>query len=60
MQQLTDDDLLIGNSNHDEKERMIPQDIQSTRQIRPEFSYFMNEEQRYCILLMKRKEKTFS
>jgi hypothetical protein len=47
MQQLTDDDLLIGGgSNHDEKERTIPPDMPSVRQARPDFAYFMNDELR--------------
>jgi hypothetical protein len=46
MQQLTDDDLLIGGSNHDEKERIIPPDMPSVRQARLDFSYFMSDELR--------------
>jgi hypothetical protein len=48
MQQLTDEDLLIpgGGANHDEKERVIPPDMPSVRQVRPDFAYFMSEELR--------------
>ena len=47
MQQLTDDDLLIGGSNHrDEKERTIPPDMSCVRQARPDFAYFMVDELR--------------
>ncbi|CAF0834219.1 unnamed protein product [Rotaria sp. Silwood1] len=46
MQQLTDDDLLIGGSNRDEKERTIPPDMPSVRQARSDFAYFMSDELR--------------
>jgi hypothetical protein len=46
MQQLTDDDLLMASSNHDEKERIIPPDMPSIRQARPDFAYFMSDELR--------------
>jgi hypothetical protein len=47
MQQLTDDELLIGGSNHrDEKERIIPPDMSSVRQARPDFAYLMADELR--------------
>ncbi len=48
MQQLTDEDLMIpgGGASHDEKERVIPPDMQSVRQARPDFAYFMSEELR--------------
>jgi hypothetical protein len=47
MQQLTDDDLLISGSNdRDEKERVVPPDMSSVRQARPDFAYFMMDELR--------------
>lgn len=46
MQQLTDDDLLLGSTNHDEKERTIPPDMTSVRQARSDFAYFMSDELR--------------
>jgi hypothetical protein len=46
MQQLTDDDLLISGSNHDENERIPPPDMPSVRQARPDFAYFMSDELR--------------
>jgi hypothetical protein len=53
MQQLTDDDLLIGGSNHDEKERITPPDMPSVRQARLDFSYFMSDELRSFYLNRK-------
>ncbi|CAF0850932.1 unnamed protein product [Rotaria sordida] len=50
MQQLTDDDLLIGGSNRDEKERTIPPDMPSVRQVRSDFAYFMSDELRAELL----------
>ncbi len=47
MQQLTDEDLLISGSNdRDEKERIIPPDMSSVRQARPDYAYFMADELR--------------
>ncbi|CAM4925942.1 unnamed protein product [Rotaria socialis] len=46
MQQLTDDDLLISGSNHEEKERTVPPDMSSVRQARPDYAYFMTDELR--------------
>ncbi|CAF2507227.1 unnamed protein product [Rotaria sp. Silwood2] len=46
MQQLTDDDLLMGGSSRDEKERTIPPDMPSVRQARSDFAYFMSDELR--------------
>ncbi|CAF3746135.1 unnamed protein product [Rotaria magnacalcarata] len=46
MQQLTDDDLLINGSNHEEKERTVPPDMSSVRQARPDYAYFMADELR--------------
>lgn len=56
MQQLTDEDLLLGGSNHDEKERTIPPDMPSIRQARPDFAYFMSNELRYFSLNIKKKK----
>ncbi|UJR21899.1 hypothetical protein I4U23_024970 [Adineta vaga] len=51
MQQLTDDDLLMGGSSHyDEKERTVPPDMSSVRQARPDFAYFMPDELRTELL----------
>jgi len=51
MQQLTDDDLLMSGSGHyDEKERMVPPDMSSVRQVRPDFAYFMADELRTELL----------
>ncbi|CAF1633020.1 unnamed protein product [Adineta ricciae] len=44
MQQLTDDDLLIGGTNRDDKERTIPTDMPSARQARSNAAYFMDDE----------------
>ena len=46
MQQLTDDDLLIGGTNRDDKERIIPTDMPSARQARSNAAYFMDDELR--------------
>ncbi|CAF1374330.1 unnamed protein product [Rotaria magnacalcarata] len=50
MQQLTDDDLLIGGVNRDENERTIPPDTSSVRPVRSDFAYFMSDELRSELL----------
>ncbi|CAF4962494.1 unnamed protein product [Rotaria socialis] len=50
MQQLTDDDLLIGGVNRDENERTIQPDMSSVRQVRSDFAYFMSDELRSELL----------
>lgn len=46
MQQLTDDDLLMGGLNLEEKERTTPPDTASARQARADVAYFMSDELR--------------
>ena len=48
MQPLTDEDLLFATSNLEEKDRINPNEnpINATKQIRTEFSYFMNDDTR--------------
>lgn len=57
MQQLTDEDLLLTGSNPEEKERIVPPDMPSVRQARPDFAYFMSDELRFVKITVSYRTK---